>query len=247
MSFYSVLKMYSTYHLIYVVLFAVILAAAVVVFKFALKSYKARDVFIRCLGGLLTVSLIANRITLTVWDNNGIGIREMIPNTYCGMSSLLLGIFAMIGKPNAKIFHFLFYLEMIGGTACVFYPTFINQNPSFFFPPTITGMNHHACGVILCVILVLGKRFEPSFENRYVFPIGIAAYTLFGLFLIDALKIPNTMLIDEPAVAGTPINWWFVLIFGSAVEIAFTFVYDRIKKKRAAKNDAKEETENDRA
>ncbi len=229
------MRLYTSYHLIYVILFLVCLAAAIIVLKFALKTDKARDIYIRCLGGLLAVSLIINRISLTVWNDNGIGIREMIPNTYCGMSSLLLGIFVMAGKPNLKIFHFLFYLELIGGTACVFYPTFLNQHPSFFFFPTITGMNHHACGSILCIVMVVGKWFEPSFKNWYAFPLGIAAYTLFGLFLLDVMNIPETMIIDQPAVPGTPLRWWFILIFGSMVEVAFTFAYDKIKAKRAAK------------
>ena len=237
----NIMGLYSLHHTLFAVLFIVCLAAAVLVFKFALKTDKARDIFIRCLGALLTVSLIINRISLTVWNNNGIGALEMIPNTYCGMSSLLLGICVLAGKPNLKIFHFLFYLELIGGLACVFYPTFLLQGPSFFFFPTITGMNHHACGVILCVILVLGKWYEPSFKNWAAFPIGICAYTVFGLFLLDVLKIRHTMNIDEPVVAGTPFKWWFILLAGSALEAAVTFGYDKIKTHLAKKQLALEE------
>lgn len=229
------MRLYSVHHIIYIVLFFVCIAAAVLIYKYALRSDKARDIFIRFLGGLLAASLIFNRISLTVWNNNGIGIREMIPNTYCGMSSLLLGLCVMLGKPDMKIFHFLFYLELIGGAACVFYPTFLNQGPSFFFLPTITGMNHHALGVIVCIMLAVSKRFTPSFKYWYVFPLGIAAYTVFGLFLIDVLHIRHTMIIDEPVIPHTPLKWWFILIFGSMAETATMFCIDKIKIYRARK------------
>lgn len=221
--------LYSTYHIIFIVLFSVIFAAAILVFKFALKTDKARDVFIRCISGLLAISLILNRIAITVWRDQGLGIRALIPNSYCGMTNLLLGLFVAFGKRNMKAFQFLFYFSFLGGLATVFYPTFLNQDPSFFFPPTITGMNHHALGVLLCVVMILGKWFEPSFKCWYVLPLGICAYTIFGLFLYDVLKIPESMNIDQPIIPGTPMKWWFVLIVGSAIEIAFTFAYDKIK------------------
>ena len=224
--------MYSIPHIIYVVLFFAILAAVLLVLKYALKTERSRDIFIRSLGGLLAVSLIINRISLTIWDEHGIGAREMIPNTYCGMTSLLLGLCVLFGKPNMKIFHFFVYIELIGGVACIFYPTFINQGPSFFFFPTITGMNHHALGAILCIALMATKRFEPCFKYWYIFPLGICAYTIFGLFLIDALKIFHTMNIDEPVVPGTPLNWWFILIGSVPVSAAVTFCYEKIKNRR---------------
>ncbi|MBD5132097.1 MAG: YwaF family protein [Clostridiales bacterium] len=227
--------LYSTHHIIFIVLAFVCLVAAVLVFKLALKTDKAKDIFIRCLGGVLTVSLIMNRISITVWNNTGLGALNLIPQSYCGMTSLLLGLFATFGKKDMKVFHFLVYVEILGGLATIFYPNFLDQGPSFFFMPTITGMNHHACGLILCVILILGKWFEPSFKRWYVFPIGLSIYTLFGLFLIDPLGIPGSMNIDEPLISGTPLKWWFVLIVGTAVVAGFTFVYDLVKA-RLAKN-----------
>lgn len=220
--------LYSLHHTLFVVLFAVILAAAVLVYKLALKTDRARDIFIRCLGGALFISLVINRIALTLWNNNGIGVREMIPNTYCGMSSLILGLAVAFGKPNLKIFQFLFYLELFGGLACVFYPTFLLQGPSFFFFPTITGMNHHALGAILCIILAVSGWFKPSLKDWYVFPLGICAYTVFGLFLLDVLHIRHTMIIDEPIIGGTPFKWWFVLLVGTPLIAAISLGYEKI-------------------
>ena len=241
------MRLYSTYHIVFVVLALVILAALILVFKLALKTDKQRDIFIRVLGGVLALSLIWNRIAITIWRDQGLGIRALIPNSYCGMSNLLLGLFVAFGKRNMKAFHFLYYLALFGGIATVFYPTFLKQNPSFFFPPTLSGMNHHALGVMLCIIMPMGKWFEPSFKNWYVFPLGICAYTVFGLFLLDVLKIPESMNVDAPIIPGTPMTWWFVLLVGSAIEVGFTFAYDKIKahllKKKGVQAEAVEAVE----
>ena len=229
------MSIYSTEHIIFIVLAFVCLAAAVSVFKLALKTDKARDIFIRCLGGLLAVTVIVNRISLALYNDKGFGALNLIPNTYCGMTSLLLGLFAAFGKRDMKIFHFLVYVEIFGAIAAIFYPNFLGQDPSFFFLPTITGMDHHACGLILCVILILGKWFEPSFKRWYVFPIGLSVYTLFGMFLIDPLGMTGSMNVDEPLIGGTPLTWWFVLFVGTAAVALFTFVYDTVKA-RLAKN-----------
>lgn len=227
--------LYGVHHIVFLVLSAVILAALIVVFKLVLKTDKARDLFIRILGGVLTVSVIINRISITVFNNTGVGLLNLIPNSYCGMSNLLIGLACLFGKRDMKAFHFLVYLGFVGGIACIFYPPFINQGPtedapSFFFHPTITGMNHHALAVMICILLVIGKWFEPSFKRWYMFPIGMCAYTVFGLFLVDALHIPHTMNIDEPVVAGTFLTWWFILLAGSAAIALVTFLYDLIKK-----------------
>ena len=237
------MELYSTEHIVFIVLTFVCLAAAILVFRLALKTDRARDIFIRCLGGLLAVSLIINRISLVIWNEKGFGVRNLIPNTYCGMTGLLLGLFAAFGKRDMKAFHFLVYVEIFGAIAAIFFPNFLDQDPSFFYMPTITGMNHHACGLILSVILILGRWFEPSFKRWYVFPIGISIYTLFGLFLIDPLGMTGSMCVDEPFVAGTPLTWWFVLSVGTVAIVALTFAYDTVKARiiKNKKSDAADE------
>ena len=103
--------LYSVYHIIYIAIYVVLIALSILACKFLFKTDKSRGIYMRVLGGLLFASLIINRISLTVWDNNAIGIREMIPNTYCGMSSLLLGIVLMTGKRDIAVYHFLWWLE----------------------------------------------------------------------------------------------------------------------------------------
>ena len=240
--------LYGVHHIVFIVLCAVILAAMIVVFKLVLKTEKSKDLFIRILGVALTLSVVINRISITVFDNLHIGLLALIPNTYCGMSNLLLGIVCAVGRRNMRILHFLVYISLVGGLACVFYPSFLDQGPtpeapSFFFHATITGMNHHALAVMVCIILIIAKWFEPSFKYSYMFPVGMCAYTVFGLFLIDALHIPESMNVDVAVIEGTFLTWWFILIAGSAALALPTFVYDFTKYYLKKKNAQKAHTE----
>lgn len=224
--------LYGVNHIIFLAGFVLLLTVTVLVICFALKTQKQKDVFVRILGALLAISLVINRISLALWNAQKIGWLELIPNTYCGMTSLLLGLFALFGKPHHKAFDFLFYVELFGGVACLVYSNFLLQgpkpHPTFWFFPTFTGMLHHALGVILCVSLVLCKWFSPSLKRWYIFPIGMGVYTLFGLFLLDVLHIRHTMQIDDPLLPHTPLKWWLVIPIATAIETLVSFVTERI-------------------
>ena len=228
-------KLYGTEHIVYIVLFFVALAAAVLVTKFALKTGKSKTVFLKCVAGVVFVAILANRISLAVWHDNAVWL---LPNSYCGMTSLLLSVFVLFGKPHNRTFDFFFWMESIGGIACVFYPYFIGQGPTVSFVPTFSGLIHHAVGFILCVLLVMCKWFSPSLKMWKAFPIGMCAYTVYGLFLLDVCGMTEAMQIDAPIIAGTPLKWWFILIVGTALVIAVLFCIEKIRKIIAKKSAA---------
>ena len=234
-------KLYGIEHIVYLIVFAVFTAAAVLVARFVTKTYKQKTILIKSVGGVLLASIIFNRIALAVWHKNAVWL---LPNSYCGMSSLLLGVFVLIGSPHHKTYDFLFYMEAVGGISAVFYPYFIGQGDSVFFPPTISGLLHHSVGFILCVLLVQCKWFTPLLSRWKAFPIGISVYTLYGLFLLDVCGMPEAMQIDAPIIAGTPLKWWFILIVGSALLLVILLIIDHygIKKTRAAAAVAKAQT-----
>lgn len=225
-------KLYGTEHIVYIVLFFVVAAAIVLVTQFALKTEKHKTIMIKSVAGVLLVMTLYNRISLAVWHDNAVWL---LPNSYCGMSSLLLSVCVLLGKPKNKMYDFLFWLESVGGIACVFYPYFLGQGDSIFFSPTISGLLHHSFGFILCVLLVQCKWFSPSLKRWKMFPIGMCAYTVYGLFLLDVCKMPEAMQIDAPLVAGTPLKWWFVILVGSALLFVYLFCLEKFEKRKAKK------------
>lgn len=232
-------KLYGIEHIIYIVVFFVVLAAVALIARFVAKTEKQQALLLRIVGGVLLASIVFNRIALAVWHENAVWL---LPNSYCGMSSLLLAVFVIFGKPHNRTYDFLFYLEAFGGISCVFYPYFIGQGDSIFFAPTISGLLHHSVGFILCVLLVMCKWYTPSIKRWKEFPIGLSIYTLYGLFLLDVCGMTEAMQIDAPIIAGTPLKWWFILIVGSALLFVYLFCLEKYReysaKKKAARQNA---------
>lgn len=232
-------KLYGRDHLIYLALCVVVFAAVILVTQLIAKTEKQKTIVIKSVAGALLFMIVFNRISLAVWKENAL---ELLPNTYCGMTSLLLALFALFGKPNNKAFHFFIYVEIVGGVATTFYSNFLNQGPSFWFVPTLTGMAHHALGLLLCVLLIICRWFTPALSQWKMYPIGVSVYTLYGLFLLDVLGIPATMHIDSPILPNTPLYWWFVLIVGSAGMFVGLFIFELIKKRVTSRKHGKEQT-----
>ena len=221
-------KLYGTEHIVYIVCAIALTVAVALSVRFVCKSEKQRAVALKAIAGVLLVLIAANRISLAVWKKSEL---ELLPNSYCGMSSLLLALVVLTRKPHSKAYDFLFYVELVGGVATVFYPNFLAQHVSFWFMPTITGLLHHTVGMILCITLAQCGWFRPSLERWKMFPIGLRCYTVYGLFLLDVLGIPNTMQIDAPIISGTPLYWWFVLTVGSAALFVFLLLWEIVGNK----------------
>lgn len=228
-------KLYGTEHIVYIVCALAVTVAVVLTVRFCAKTDKQKTIALKIIAGVLLVFLVMNRVSLAVWKKNAL---QLLPNSYCGMTSLLLAVAVLAGKPHNKLYDFLFYIELVGGTATIFYPNFLSQYDTFWFLPTVSGLLHHTVGLLLCILLAVCGWFRPSLKRWKMFPIGLSVYTLYGLFLLDVCKIPETMQIDTPIIPNTPLYWWFMLTVGSAAVFVFLLVWDLVEK-RVKKNAAK--------
>lgn len=214
-------------HLIYLAVNAIVLIAVVFVTIKFIKTDKQKSIWLKIFALLLLVTIIVNRIIISINSNYW---AYIFPNSYCGLTSLLLSLFVLFGKPNLKAYHFLFYMGMVGGIITLIYPDFIVYNPSIFYPAHITGLLHHSFSIILSLLLLLTKWFTPNFKAWKYFPFGFGCYVIYGLALIDIFKIGDAMDIKYSILAGTPINWLFLMVVGSALLFVFLLVMELIKK-----------------
>ncbi len=130
-------KVFGWQHLTYLAVFIVI---AIILTFFILKYAKAEKMLaliMKIIGGLLFICIVWNRTTLVMKYNSA---WFLIPDTFCGISSLILSLALLIGKRNNFVFHFICYLGFIGGLIVLVYPDFIGQASSIFYPATISGL-----------------------------------------------------------------------------------------------------------
>jgi hypothetical protein len=162
---------------------------------------------IRILGLILFLAIIWNRLSISLVKSSFSGF---LPGTFCGASSLFLSLGTMTLKKNSAFFHSVAFLGFYGGLTTLIYPDFIGQSDSIFYSMTISGLIHHTIMVFLVIMMIRLGFLKPDFKKWHLFPIGLSFFMIYGLFLISELGYGDAMLIHEPILSGTPLNW-FVL------------------------------------
>ncbi len=152
----------------------------------------------------LLVAIMWNRIAIAFYNHT---FATILPGTFCGASSLTLAFGVLILKRNHPFFHSVAYIALLGSLITIIYPDFIGQAESVFHGRTISGLVHHALSVILVLILLKTKHWQPGWHQWHWTPIGLSAYMLYGLLLIYGLNYNNAMLIREPILENTPLTW----------------------------------------
>ena len=117
-------KVFGWQHIVYLVIFVAAFAATLTVIKLKVKSERTLNIIIKSLGGLLLAPIIFNRIAIAFHRHDAWGL---VPDSFCGMTSLCLAICALVCKKDALPFHCLAYIAFWGGAITTFYPDFIGQ------------------------------------------------------------------------------------------------------------------------
>ncbi len=226
-------KVFGWQHIVYLVIFVAAFAATLTVIKLKVKRERTLNIIIKSLGGLLLALIIFNRIAIAFHRHDAWGL---VPDSFCGMTSLCLAICALVCKKDALPFHCLAYIAFWGGAITTFYPDFIGQASSVMYPATISGLLHHGVACYLAVLLVVCGFVKPSLKKFYAFPVGLCFMMCYGLFLIDAFKFESAMYIGAPLVKGTFLTWYVVaaLLIGATLGgvALYEYILGRLQKKR---------------
>ena len=229
-------------HIVYLVIFAAAFAGSIVAIKLKVKQEKTLNIIIKSVGGLLLALIIWNRIAICFHKNDW---WMLIPDSFCGLSSLCLAICALVCKRDQLPLHCFVYLSFWGGAITTFYPDFLPQNESFLYPATISGLLHHGVAFYLSVLMVLTGFMKPSLKKFYAFPVGLCINMCYGLFLIDALKFKKAMYIGQPLISGTFLTWYVVAAMLIAVTLGAVWLYEYLLKRKAQKPQPEDSPQSD--
>ncbi len=216
-------------HLLFLAICVVVLVASIILVLKLKRDEKKLKVFFICVALVHLATIIASRITMAMWGES-FDWLTLIPDSFCSLSSVLLPIGLLFFlKKDSKYLHFIWYMAFVGGLLTILYPAFIDQDKSFFFGPTITGLLHHAMMVYTSVLLVVAGYFTPTLKKWYCFPIGGAFVMTFGIFLITAVGIEDAMHIETPLIEDTPLTWYVVAALTFAFAFALMAICDYFK------------------
>ena len=201
------------------------------------KSEKSQFIILKSIAFALFVAILSNRLS-QVFRYSNVRWKEIIPESYCGLTSLMLSLAVLFGKKNNNFLHFLWLLGLFGGISTVVYPAFIGQGPTVFYLPTITGLLHHSLSATLVVALFLFNQIEVTYKKWYCTLFGFTCYLTLGAFLIGCLGLSDAFHIYTPLLDNTPFTTWVMAPIYAVCYALILLGFELVRKKKAVNNKA---------
>lgn len=200
-------ELFGIEHILYIIISTIICATTLVLsYKFA-KKEKTRQIILKVIAGLLFIAIMANRLS-QVFRYETVRWYCIIPDSFCGMTSLVLSLGVLIGKKDNCVLHFAWLLGLFGGISTVIYATFVGQGPTIFYLPTISGLVHHSLSATLVVGILLFKQMYITYKKWYYTLFGLTCYMTVGAFLMETFDMSDAFHIHEPLISDTPLTAW---------------------------------------
>ena len=227
-------QLFGIEHILYIIISTIVGSAILILsYKYA-QGEKERTFVLKGLALLLFIAIMTNRLSqVFCWGEPD--YKEIIPESFCGMTSLVLSLAVLFGKKDNNVLHFVWLLGLFGGIATVIYATFLPQGATIFFLPTISGLLHHSLSATLVVALLMFKQIDITYKKWYCTFFGFTCYLTLGAFLMQTFNLSDAFHIAEPLFPNTPLTAWVMAPMYAAAYAAILFGVEIVKKKRLNK------------
>ena len=226
-------QLFGIEHILYIVITTVVAVVGLLLAKKYATSEKAQNFVLKGIATALFVAIMANRLS-QVFRYDTVRWYCIIPDSFCGMTSLVLALAVLLGKKDNVALHFVWLLGIFGGISTVIYATFLDQDISFFYLPTISGLLHHSLSAITVVALFLFKQIRITYKKWYCTLFGFTCYLTVGAFLMHTFGMSDAFHIAEPLLPGTPLTAWVMAPMYAAAYAAILFIVEIVRKKKKA-------------
>ena len=227
-------QLFGIEHILYIIISTIVGSAILILsFKYA-QGEKERTFVLKGLALLLFIAIMTNRLSqVFCWGEPD--YKEIIPESFCGMTSLVLSLAVLFGKKDNNVLHFVWLLGLFGGIATVIYATFLPQGATIFFLPTISGLLHHSLSATLVVALLMFKQIDITYKKWYCTFFGFTCYLTLGAFLMQTFNLSDAFHIAEPLLPDTPLTAWVMAPMYAAAYAAILFGVEIVKRIRLNK------------
>ncbi len=230
-------QLYGIEHFTYIGITAVLASVGLIVAKKFTKTEKSQSIVLKSLALALFLSIVTNRLS-QVFRYETTRWVEILPESYCGLTSLVLSLAVLFGKKDNNVLHFVWILGLFGGISTVVYPAFIGQGPTIFYLPTISGLLHHSFSATLVVALLLFKQIHITYKKWYCTLFGFTCYLSFGAFLIGFFGLSDAFHIYTPLLSDTPLTTWVMAPMYAVCYALILFIIELVRGRNAKKKRA---------
>lgn len=228
-------QLFGIEHFLYIGITTFIAVLVLILTKRYAKTERQQTIFVKVLGLLLFIAILTNRLS-QVFRYGLVRWEQIFPDSYCGMTSLVLSLAVIFGKKDNDVLHFVWLLGIFGGISTVIYPAFIGQGPTIFYLPTISGLLHHSLSAMAVVSLLLFNWIKITYKKWYCTLFGFTCYLSFGAFLIGCMGITDAFHIYTPLLDGTPLTTWVMAPIYIVCYSIILFIIELVRKNKSKTN-----------
>lgn len=228
------LRVFGSVHIIYLIItFSISFVVLFLAKKFA-KTERSQKVVLKSIAALLLIWIIINRLS-QVYRYSDVRWEQIIPDSFCGMTSLTLSLAVLFGKKDNVAYHFLWLLGLFGPVATIMNPTFLDQGPTVFYLPTISGLLHHSICLVMVIALFLFKQIHITYKKWYCTLFGFTSYLTVGAFQMSVFGFSDSFHIAEPILSGTPLTAWVMAPIYAAAYALILLIIELVRKHKTKK------------
>ena len=225
------LNVFGGVHLLYLGITLPVSALVLFLVKKYAKTEKSQNIVLKSIAALLFIWITINRLS-QVYRYDNVRWEQMIPDSFCGMTSLVLSLAVLFGKKDNPVYHFVWLLGLVGSVITVFYPTFLDQGPTVFYLPTISGLLHHSVTLVMVLALLLFNQIHITYKKWYCTFFGFTAYLSVGAFQMAVLGFSDAFHIVEPMLEDTFLTAWGIAPIYFSAYAALLAVIELVRRKR---------------
>lgn len=226
-------------HIVYIIVTTLIATICWILCMRYVKTDKSRVITLRTVAFLLFIAIVTNRLS-QVFRYDMVRWYCIIPDSFCGMTSTVLSLGVLFGKKDNAVLHFAWLLGIFGGISTVIYPTFVSQDASFFYLPTISGLAHHSLAAFTVIMLFSFKYIDVTYKKWHWVLLGLTSYMTVGAFLMAIFKVSDAFHIAEPLLPGTPLTAWVMGPIYAIVHGLIFLAVELVKRRNNSKLQEKE-------
>ena len=226
-------ELFGIEHILYIVISTIACGSVLLLTKKFARTEKAVAIVLKLLGAALFVAIVTNRLS-QVFRYDTVRWYLIIPDSFCGMTSLVLSLAVLFGKRDNNVYHFVWLLGLFGGISTAIYATFVGQGPTIFYLPTISGLVHHSLSATVVVALLMFKQIDITYKKWYCTFFGFTTYLTVGAFLMHTFDMSDAFHIAEPLLSDTPLTAWVMAPMYAVGYGLVLLVVELMKRKKAA-------------
>ena len=200
-------ELFGIEHILYLIISSALACAVLLCAKKYAKDEKGIRCFLRIVAVFLFVSIVTNRLS-QVFRYDTVRWYLIIPDSFCGMTSLVLALAVLFGKKDNAVLHFVWHLGIFGGISSSIYASYVGQGPTIFYLPTISGLLHHSISATLVVALLMFGYIDITYKKWYYTFFGFTSYLTLGAFMMQVFDMSDAYHIAEPLISDTPLTAW---------------------------------------